>query len=151
VTDDDAYAELVMPVLLMEARAAYTVAIRDAFAGAGFDDMPRAGARVIGRIARGGSTVGEVATAYGASRQAGSQLVDALVARGYVERAPDPEDRRRMTLALTERGRAAAAELKAAVDRVDAAWIADVGAEAMWQARVALGRLATLRHGLPAG
>jgi DNA-binding MarR family transcriptional regulator len=112
--------EMVWPVLLAEARLAYTTEIRKAFEEAGFDDMPRAGARVIGRIAFGGTNVNEVAAVYGVSKQAASQLVDALVARGYVERMPDPDDRRKMLVRLTERGSAAAEELRDAIARVDA-------------------------------
>jgi DNA-binding MarR family transcriptional regulator len=111
--------EMVWPVLLAEARLAYTTEIRKAFEEAGFDDMPRAGARVIGRIAFGGTNVNEVAAVYGVSKQAASQLVDALVARGYVERMPDENDRRKMLVRLTERGTAAAEELRDAIARVD--------------------------------
>ena len=112
--------EMVWPVLLAEARLAYTTEIRAAFEAAGFDDMPRAGARVIGRIAVGGTNVNEVAAVYGTSKQAASQLVDALVARGYVERMPDETDRRKMLVRLTERGTAAAEELRDAIERIDA-------------------------------
>jgi DNA-binding MarR family transcriptional regulator len=45
--------------------------------------------------------------------------VDILVNRGYLERTTDPEGRRRMTVTLTERGRLAALEGRAAVERVD--------------------------------
>ena len=55
------------------------------------------------------------------SKQAASQLVDLLVLRGYLERAADPADRRRLTLALTDRGRAAAAAVRAGVEQVDEA------------------------------
>jgi len=48
------------------------------------------------------------------SKQAAGQLVDTLVVRGYLHRAVDNEDRRRLTVALTERGRAAAAVLSVA-------------------------------------
>ncbi|HEX5146329.1 MAG TPA: MarR family transcriptional regulator [Conexibacter sp.] len=141
------YVDLVLPVLLAEARRTYTRAIREALAGAGFDDMPRAGARVIGRIARGGTSVGEVAGAYGVSKQAASQLVDALVMRGYVERVPDDEDRRRMTVALTGRGQAAAVELREAVERVDAQLATAVGADTLRAMRTALASLAAIGVG----
>ncbi|MDN5860263.1 MAG: MarR family transcriptional regulator [Pseudonocardia sp.] len=40
-----------------------------------------------------------------------SRLVDALVAHGHVERAPDPADRRSVRLSLTDLGRARRTEL----------------------------------------
>ena len=42
----------------------------------------------------------------GVTKQAASQLIDTLVLRGYLTRDVNPEDRRRMTVTLTERGRA---------------------------------------------
>jgi DNA-binding MarR family transcriptional regulator len=141
------YDDLVLPVLLAEARRAFTTAIRAALDAAGYDDMPRAGARVIGRIAVGGTNVGEVAMAYGVSKQAGSQLVDALVARGYVERVSDPEDRRRMNVALTERGWGAAAELRASIERVEAALMERLDEQQLATMRAGLGVLAAIGFG----
>jgi DNA-binding MarR family transcriptional regulator len=136
-----------MPVLLHEARDAYTRTIRHRLAEAGFDDMPRAGARVIGRIARGGASVQEVGGAYGASRQAASQLVESLVVAGYVARVADPDDRRRTNVTLTERGHAAATQIRLAVEEVDAQLESVVRPAAMQQARRVLGALAAIRYG----
>ena len=132
---------MAMPVLLAQARIAYTSEIRSALAEAGFDDMPRAGARVIGRIAVGGTSVNDVAAVYGVSKQAASQLVDALVARGYVERVPDEEDRRRMLVGLTERGLAAAAELRDAIARIDDALAEAFEEEEIFRAKRVIGTL----------
>jgi DNA-binding MarR family transcriptional regulator len=44
-----------------------------------------------------------------------------------VTRVPDPDDRRRVNIDLTERGRAAAVEIRGAVDRIDAELLAQVG------------------------
>jgi DNA-binding MarR family transcriptional regulator len=57
----------------------------------------------------------------GVSKQAASQLIDTLVVRGYLTREVDSSDRRRMTLELTGRGRAAASALRGGVEAVDAA------------------------------
>jgi DNA-binding MarR family transcriptional regulator len=137
--------DLVLPVLLAEARRTYGSAIRRALAAAGFDDMPRAGARVIGGIARGGGTpLREVAVAQAVSKQAASQLVDTLVTRGYVVRVPDADDRRRLSIALTDRGAAAAAEIRGAVEAVDAAFTEAVGHEEVSRLRTSLVALIAL-------
>jgi DNA-binding MarR family transcriptional regulator len=141
------FQDLVMPVLLREARDAYTSAIRRGLTDAGYDDMPRAGARVIGRIARAGVTVQDVGNTYGVSRQAASQLVDSLVLSGYVAREADPTDRRRMNVTLTERGAAAAEEIRRAIEEVDAALQDLVQADDMQSARRVLGVLAAIRYG----
>jgi DNA-binding MarR family transcriptional regulator len=61
------------------------------------------------------------------SKQAAGQLVDALVMRGYLERAVDKDDRRKLTVTLTERGRSAAATQQAAREKIDAKLLASVG------------------------
>jgi uncharacterized protein len=109
-------------------------------------NMPRAGVRVIGRLARGATTVGEVA-AYDTSKQAASRLVDSLVMRGYVERTADPDDRRRMNVVLTERGRGAAAEVLAAIDEVDRRFLDAVGPDEARRMRLALAALCALGDG----
>ena len=81
--------------------------------------MPRTGYRVVGSLARGGSSLQDLADALAMSKQAAGQLVDVLVARGYCARLPDPSDRRRVVLKLTDRGRGAARALWAAITRVD--------------------------------
>ena len=108
------------PALLRSARLTYRRAILDALNQAGFDDLPRQGSFVIGAIARSGLPLGEIIRQLGASKQVAGQLVDILVARGYLERATDPEDRRRLTISLTERGHSAAATMRQTVERIDA-------------------------------
>jgi DNA-binding MarR family transcriptional regulator len=51
------------------------------------------------------STLNEVAAAVGRGAPAVSRAVDSLVRAGLVERAADPDNRRRLCLRLTESGR----------------------------------------------
>lgn len=118
-----------MATLLLRAGAAYAAAIRAALAEAGHDDIPKNGLYVIGGLAvRAGSTpLGQIIDELGLSKQATGQLADALVSGGYLERHVDVEDRRRLTVGLTERGRAAARVLAAARRSVDAKLLARAG------------------------
>ena len=150
MADDDAkwWEELALPVLLGEGRMPYGRAIRKGYAEAGFDDIPKLGPRLLGGILRNGGTVGSagnVAHDFGVSKQAASKLIDTLVIRGYVERGVDPEDRRRLTLELTERGKAAAEVGWEATDRVDRELEAKVGTDAIRQMRATVGALVELR------
>jgi len=138
---------VVFPALLGAARRPYGQAINQALEAAGFDDLPRRGSFVIGSVERGGLAMGSLAGVMGMSKQAASQLVDTLVTRGYLDRSPDVSDRRRMSVTLTERGQAAAVEIRAAVARVDAALTAAVGESAIAGARRVLGALSELRTG----
>ncbi len=104
--------------------------------------MPRNGSYVVGAIARSGAPLSQVIQELGVSKQAAGQLVDTLVTRNYLERAADPDDRRRLNIRLTERGLAAAAVIRSAVEEVDAALIRRVGAQYVAHTRVTLASLA---------
>jgi DNA-binding MarR family transcriptional regulator len=111
--------EVGIPALLRAARGSYGHAIRSNFAEGGFSDMPRNGAFVLGGMVNYGIEAGRLVRQLGVSRQAASQLIDTLVLRGYLERSPHPEDRRRVNIEATERGRAAAEAVRSAVAAVD--------------------------------
>jgi hypothetical protein len=122
---------LVMPALLREARGAYTAAIRRAFADEGFDDMPPAGAAVLGRVGAGASV-----------RTASPRIVEALIALGYLERpaAGDAPE-------LTERGRLAAGAMRGAIERTDAALLGAIGATRLTHMRAGLAVLVDIAYG----
>lgn len=99
-----------IPYLLRHAGGAYARAMREALEAAGYDDIPKNGLYVIGGLASQTRALplAEIIDDLGLSKQAAGQLVDAMVARGYLERRTDPEDRRRLIVSLTGRGRDAA-------------------------------------------
>src|SRR5215207_7111589 len=66
----------------------------DELSAAGFDDITPAQARVFQRIAPGGSRLTDLAAQAGIMKQSAGFLVDQLERTGYVERVPDPADRR---------------------------------------------------------
>ena len=135
------FDEAGFPALLRAARRAYGSAVRGALADAGYDDVPRNGSYVLAAIARTGAPLGRIIQELGVSKQAAGQLVDTLVTRGYLDRAPDPDDRRRLTITLTARGHAAAEEIRSAVARVDDGLVRRVGPEYVAHARAALAAL----------
>jgi DNA-binding MarR family transcriptional regulator len=136
-----------LPALLRAARTAYGTAIRAALSEAGCDDVPPNGIYVIGSIARIGAPLGQIIRELRVSKQAAGQLVDTLVLRGYLDRSVDPEDRRRLTVTLTERGRAAAAASRSAVDRVDAELLDRIGPDYVAHTRATLHALADRNDG----
>jgi DNA-binding MarR family transcriptional regulator len=148
-SDEKWWEELALPVLLAEGRMTYGRAIREGYAAAGFDDIPKLGPRLLGGILRNGGAVGSVSNVgkdFGISKQAASKLIDTLVIRGYVERGVDPDDRRLITLELTERGEEAAQIGWEASDRVNRELEEAVGAEAIRKTREVVGTLVELRH-----
>lgn len=143
------YDTVVMPALLRWARGTYGEAMRKALAEADCDDVPPNGMYVIGGLAMGAGDVplSVLVRQLKVSKQAAGQLVDTLVLRGYLTREIDPADRRRATVALTERGRHAASVQRAERERIDAELEHRVGAEAMAQTRKTLGVLIEIGKG----
>lgn len=133
-----------IPTLMRRARRAYAGAVQAALAEAGYDDVPRNGSFVLATSARDGAPLGQIIRDLGVSKQAAGQLIDTLVSRGYLDRSVDPQDRRRLTISLTERGAAAAATISAAAAEVDARLRQRVSAAQVDQAREVLGALAEL-------
>jgi len=117
-------------MLLRLARSAYASAMRTGLSRAGYDDIPKNGLYVLGGLARGDGArpLSQLIQELQLSKQAAGQLVDGLVVRGYLERKVDDEDRRRLTIGLTDRGRAAAKVLGVARRAVDAELRSRVGA-----------------------
>src|ERR1700761_7440681 len=146
--DDTPWHEgIVIPALLRHARATYGQAMRRALAEAGYDDNPANGLYIIGDLPLGrerGIPIGQLVRELRVTKQAAGQLVDTLVLRGYLDRASDPEDRRKLTVALTPRGQAAAAAQAVARERIDAELIAQVGERCVGQMRKALGALCAM-------
>jgi DNA-binding MarR family transcriptional regulator len=70
-------------------------------------------------------------------------LIDDLERRGLVERAPDPTDRRRHAVRLTEAGRAAVGELHAAATRLSEHLLAPLTVEERQTLAALLTRLLT--------
>ncbi|MET9125803.1 MULTISPECIES: MarR family transcriptional regulator [unclassified Streptomyces] len=69
------------------------------------DDITLGQASVLTRLAgERGVTASELAAAEGVRHQSMTTTVASLAALGLVERRPDPDDRRRLLIALTEEG-----------------------------------------------
>jgi DNA-binding MarR family transcriptional regulator len=111
---------VVVPALLRAARGSYAQAISASLAASGFDDLPRNGSFVLGGMGNHGASASDMINGLGVTKQAASQLIDTLVLRGYLRRETDAEDRRRLRIELTERGRSAATAVRSGVLAVDA-------------------------------
>ena len=137
-----------LPVLLRHARNTYGAAMRRALNDAGYDDIPGNGLYVIGGLAVENAYIplGQLIRELRISKQAAGQLVDTLVTRSYLERSVDKDDRRKLTITLTERGRAAAATQQAAREKVDADLLAAVGKDDIDRTRRTLAVLCDMIH-----
>jgi DNA-binding MarR family transcriptional regulator len=135
--------------LMREAREVYRDAVVRALADVGCDDMPRNGVFVLVGLDHSSpepafGPQADVVASLGLSKQAASQLIDTLVLREYLERRVDPEDRRRMGVRLTDRGRTAAITIQTAIDAVEAA-VAHITADELHGLRAGLAAYRVIR------
>jgi DNA-binding MarR family transcriptional regulator len=107
------------PTLMRSARGVYAQSIRAHLHAIGIEDLPRNGIFILTGIDASGGPRLDLASELGVTKQAVSQLVEILVKQGYLERGPDPDDRRRVDLRLTKRGEQAVEASVRAIDEVD--------------------------------
>jgi DNA-binding MarR family transcriptional regulator len=144
MVESNVFDDAALPTLLGAARRTYGDAIRRALDAAGMSDLPGRGSLLVGTIPRGGTPLQVLPTQMGVSKQAVSQVVDALVDRGYLSRAADPADRRRLMITLTARGRDAAKVARRTVANVDRRLAGKVAARDLAAMRRVLVTLASL-------
>jgi DNA-binding MarR family transcriptional regulator len=116
---DPGPVEFATPTLMRAARGAYARSIRAQLHAIGIDDLPRNGALILAGIDTTGGPRGDLPADLGVTKQAVSQVIDSLVNRGYLTRSPNPDDRRRITLELTERGQQVVDAVLRGVEAVD--------------------------------
>ena len=113
----------------------------DALAKAGYDDITTAQMKIVQRIGPEGTRLTDLAEQAQVTKQTAGFLVDQLEKAGWVERVPDPTDKRARLVRIAARGRAALPITAAAVAEVEAEWEAHLGKRHMAQLRHLLGRL----------
>jgi DNA-binding MarR family transcriptional regulator len=120
--------------------------MHQALAEAGYEDIPKNGPYVIGGLALGAgdAPLSVLIRDLRVSKQAAGQLIDTLVLRGYLFRRTDEDDRRKLTVTLTERGKAAAEAQQVAREKIDAALLARVGQENINRTRKTLAALVAI-------
>jgi len=95
------------------------------------------------RFVRGsGMRLTVLAEMAGMTKQSVGEVVDDLVARGYVKRIPDPEDKRAKLICLTDRGERAQATGLALFAKVEKQWAKRYGTNRIAQARELLEEIA---------
>jgi len=123
---------ILLRVLFQEVNAR----VSEGLAEAGFDDVRPAHTAVFQHIKAEGSRLSELAERAQLTKQSMGYLVDYLEGRGYLERRPDPTDRRATIICLTERG----------WDEVRAALRIIAGIEKDWSRRLGERRMEELRE-----
>jgi DNA-binding MarR family transcriptional regulator len=105
---------------------------------AGYPDIRPGSGNVFESIGSAGSTVGAMAERAGVTPQAMVQVVDYLESRGYVERVPDPADRRAKIVRLTDQGQAADRVARESLLAIEADWEQLIGEDRFRHLRASL-------------
>jgi DNA-binding MarR family transcriptional regulator len=108
---------------------------------AGYDDITTAQMKILQRIGPAGTRLTELAEQAQVTKQTAGFLVDQLAKAGWVERVPDPSDRRARLVRFSARGEEALPVAAAAVAAVEAEWTAHLGKRQMAQLRQTLAKL----------
>jgi len=119
----------------------YAQDIDTALRDAGFDDIRPAAANVFPFVTPEGITVSELAELAQVRKQTMAQAVDQLERTGYVERRPNPRDRRSRLVFRTARGACVPPVTHAAAARVEERWSALTSPEELEALRASLLRL----------
>jgi DNA-binding MarR family transcriptional regulator len=112
-----------------------------ALRAAGFDDIRPPHANVFPFVPAEGIQVSELARLARVTKQTMAQAVEGLERLGYVERRPDPGDRRAKLVFLTERGQAVPRIAATTGPKVEARWAELIGREDLETLRDLLQRL----------
>lgn len=107
----------------------YAQEIDEALAAAGYTDIRPPFANVFPFVPSEGIQVSEIAKLTRVRKQTTAQAVAQLEQAGYVERRPDPHDRRAQLVFLTAKGEAVRPVTAAAGRRVEERWAELIGAE----------------------
>ena len=113
-------------------------------AEAGFDDLRPAHTAVFQHIEAGGSRLTDLAERAQITKQSMGYLIDYLEQRGYLERRPDPSDRRAALISLTDRGWEQVGAALRIIATIEEEWAGGLGQPRMQQLRELLGDLRQL-------
>ncbi len=129
-------------VLLNVAFVAFKEALDADLAAAGFDDIGTSFGYVFRLLAQAPCNLSELAMQLGMSSPGALKVVDDMVAKGYVSRSADADDRRVKRLELTDRGRAALGRARSFHEKYEQALVQRLGVRQVAAARKLLEAMA---------
>jgi DNA-binding MarR family transcriptional regulator len=107
----------------------------------GFPDLRPRHASLLTTLEPSGARLSVLAERAGVSPQSMGEVVDDLERRGYLERTPDPTDRRARLIGFTPRGLQALAECLSIAERIESRLVGQVGRSSYDSARRVLAGL----------
>jgi DNA-binding MarR family transcriptional regulator len=124
--------------LLDAATEAYLTEFRRELDESGYADLRPTHGCVFRFVRQDGMRLTELATHAGMTKQSVGEIVDDLDELGYVQRIPDPQDRRAKLIRLTEKGIEAQRVGFGLIEEIERRWAERFGAERVAELREAL-------------
>ena len=135
-------SQIPLPGLLELASETMFLDFRADLESAGYGDIRATHGCVFRFVRDQGMRLTDLAAAAGMTKQSVGEVVDDLADRGYVERFPDPEDRRAKLIRLTDRGKEAQALAYDLFQGVERRWAERYGPKRFAQLRQLLEEIA---------
>lgn len=123
---------------LLAAQRRFTTRWYQRLVDLGYLDIRPAHGRIFQYIEDEGSNLVELAERAQLTKQSVAELVVQLEAAGYIERVPDPRDKRAKLIRTTERGEKLFVDTWRIIREIEADWTQRLGAAGMESLRVAL-------------
>jgi DNA-binding MarR family transcriptional regulator len=137
---------LPLPPLMAEAKEAAIDTLHRHLADQGYGDIRPAHGCVFRYLGEEGLRLTDLAELTGFTKQAVGEFVVHLEKEGYVERVPDPADRRAKSLRLTQRGIEAKQLAQEYFVEIERRWAEQIGEEKVAALREALEAIVELEH-----
>jgi DNA-binding MarR family transcriptional regulator len=119
--------------------------VSEGLSAAGFEDIRPAHTAVFQHVEADGSRLTDLAERAQITKQSMGYLVDYLEQRGYVERRPDPTDRRVALICLTDRGWDQIRAALSIISAIEDDWTHRIGERRMQELRESLSELGSAR------
>ena len=139
---DRAQGQVPLPGLMEVVEEALFAEFRQELIKSGYGDIRPTHGCVFRFIREEPLRLTELATLAGMTKQSIGEVIDNLVELGYVQRVPDPQDRRAKLLCLTERGEEAQKVGFGLFKKVEQRWARRYGPERLAQLRELLEEIA---------
>jgi DNA-binding MarR family transcriptional regulator len=141
MTDDPENRQALIGALLAIPHYELQQRVQAGFAAAGLPEIRPAHNAIFQWLPVEGARVTELAERIGTTKQAVGYLVDYLETHDFLERVPDPSDRRALIVRRTEKGWLVNQTARQLVEDVQADWAERIGPANMTQLRKLLGEL----------
>ena len=137
-----AHRETVLLRLLLRVQQIETAELVRRLRALGHDDVRTSYIGLLGNIDTEGTRLVTLAQRTGNTRQAASQMVTEIEGRGYLERTPDPDDKRAVLVRHTAAGRRLLNDALESMAEIEGEYEALVGRQALAAVKQALATIA---------